>query len=176
MAQKKFDYKEEWVDWNKKRGLALMDISKEISISHFNALIGYLKTAINGAFFLNGTAAVAILYNIRQLPKEIHVSLCLCAIGAILAVICFGLAYISQYIYYKNDVKNNNLQVRYFFRVLIEVMKYDKSKERPPKVIKTIWGNIFIACVGLFWLGSIFSFSYAAYLAYPLIQSLSANQ
>lgn len=172
----KLKIKESLIDLNKKRGLALLDISKEFSITHFNALIGFIKIAIKDAFLLNGTAGIAILYNIRQLPREINISLCMCAIGAILAVICSGVTYIAYYIYFKCDMKNLAAITNFQFKILIDMMKSKVTHTQPPQRKKDVWGDIFMAFVGLLWLASIFLFFYAAYRAYPLIIDLSAGQ
>lgn len=171
-----FNYKKSWIDLHKGRGLALLETSKESSIAHFNAIVGYSKIAINGALLLNGTAGIAILYNVKQLPKEIHTSLCLCAIGAVFAVLCAGLSYITQRVYAKIELDNIQSQIQYFFAAVLDIMKSDKINTTPPKLKKSSFGHILSAFACLTWIASVSSFSYAVYIVFPMLSNLPVNQ
>ena len=173
--EQKLDDRESWIDWNKKRGFALLEISKEISISQFNAILGYSKIAIRGVFILNGAAGIAILYNIRQLPQEIHTSLCMCGVGAILAVLCSGFTYVTQYLYGKTDAYNINVQLSRLM-TFIETTIVSGARDIPqPKFKKPFLGYVFHFCAVAAWAASLSLFCIAAYRAYPLILSLSVE-
>ena len=70
-----FNYKKSWIDLHKGRGLALLETSKESSIAHFNAIVGYSKIAINGALLLNGTVCVQLARYLLFFVQGSHILL-----------------------------------------------------------------------------------------------------
>lgn len=164
--------KESLIDWNKKRGLALFEISKAISLSQFNAILEFSKIAIRGAFLLNGAAGIAILYNIRQLPKEFHTSLWMCGAGAILAIACAGFAYLAQYLYAKTDADNINAQLSNLTKFIDSIIIAEPVNISQPPLKKSTCGIFLHTCAVVAWVASISFFSAAAWRACTLIQSL----
>lgn len=126
-----------------------------------SAISAYGIAAIRGVFVLNGSAAVAVLAKQQNLSAEGKAIIWLCALGAVLAVICAGLSFIAQW-YSKENFLNITAQ---------QIFACQRSGTswtfmNPPNSIheRVVLGFSIIA-----FCGSIFSFSFALYQAVNIL-------
>lgn len=127
---------QQWLDTYQKLIDSRIDIAKAVFSESFRATFEYSKIAINGAFLLNGGAAVAILYNAEHLQDKWKQLIVYCAAGAILSMLCAASSYFAQRLYCDCDQRNARLQIDYMFSHKFKIISQtvpDIKKIKPQK-------------------------------------------
>lgn len=111
------DIKEKWLDAYQKLIDAYVGNHQALVSEHMRAIFEYSKIAIHCSFFLNGGAAIAILYNSNsaQISQNVGALLGYCAMGAMLSALCAGISYLGQRIYFLNDIRYSSNLIHAMF-------------------------------------------------------------
>lgn len=160
----------EWLDLHKEKGIHLLDGAVQECLAQFSAVITFSKMAINGAIILNGSSAIAILYNFEKLNGNVNIySLLLCSIGAALAVLSSGLSYITQSYYSNIVLKNAKEYISYYYKYIDFICNGMDIKFTPPNQDKANWGHVLNVIAALVWLASICCFAFANIIVFNFL-------
>ena len=101
---------------------------KAIGAELYKSIIEYGKQSLNGLYLLNGSAAVAIMYNKAAIGSCWATLLLLCVLGASLAVVCSALSYFAQRLFYLNHIENSGKQIDVIIARTVETYFTGSSK------------------------------------------------
>lgn len=151
-----------WFDIQLQNGISLLENRTTIQAASFKATIDYSKAAIRGAFILNGSAAVAILYNLDKI-KDWKCLVIWCAAGALFSVLCAGFSYIAQGQYLRSDLNNYNREITNYFSMLNAAIRNERISCPQTTWTTSIYATLFSFIAIIFWIISLFCFGYAVY-------------
>lgn len=151
MESQKEKFKKLWIDTQIDRAKGQMQANFALESASLSATIDLGKSAVHGAFLLNGSAAVAILYNAHRLGEQWISLLQICALGALLAVSAAGLSYICQRLYTIGLCATNNDMIKHHFNCIYDVISYGEIRTQIvfKKNYYYLFGHIFsvLACI-----------------------------
>lgn len=153
--------KESWLATYQSIIQSSIDSHNCIATESFKGIIEYSKIAINGAFILNGSAAIAILYNTKSLEGRWEILVMSCAIGAVLAVSSAAVSYLAQRYYFINDKINAMREINSFFEKKFNTICNINVPYKAPEYKKPRFADILSGIAFFLWGSSIFSFAYA---------------
>lgn len=156
------EFRKAVIEGIKENGKTLQDQSAQVLAIEYKGLFDFAAAAIRGAFILNGSAAVAILYNFRHLfASDATSGLLYVAIGASLAVLCSGIICLAQRVYFSADNLHFRKSVDYYDKLIMHFetqrisLNENKIPLRPPYTGSKGGFRTFYYCsrcmVRLFW-------------------------
>lgn len=144
----------------------------------YKGLFDCANAAIRGVFILNGSAAVAILYNLRYLPKNDALSwiLLLSAGGALFAVISSGLICLAQRCYFDADYVNFRNSLEYYGKLSdFFILKSQGIESEFPNMESSrqcYGGKILMVCSVVCWVLSLLVFGAAILLFFVRVENI----
>lgn len=165
----RIEYHKAIIEGIKENSKAIHEQKAQVLAVEYKGLFDFAAAAIRGIFILNGSAAVAIVYNLRYLKdNEADGSLIYVAIGAMLAVFCSGIMCVAQRCYFNADNKNFRRSLDYYSKLIehfekINAERCEENFPSPPRYEKSWIGYALFIIAATLWGLSLCLFSYAAW-------------
>jgi len=171
-------------DLRKKLKISNYETYHDIILIYCTAAVDFAKIAINSILILNGAAGVAVLYNLKSFGENGFELLRSYALGALLAIVCAGMSFVTQIIeatvYMQNPavldghLKNIDFVSRHIFslRYLKRVMKKKSSKKKRSFKL----GIVLMSIVCIIWVWSVVCFYSATYSTFAFLEKQGNGQ